>query len=675
MSNNSEKSKSKTNQDINHSKTIDCLKYCSNYQLLITSQQKNFNNYFYFSKAIISNNNNNNVFLINNISSTEIINTISEININNINRKFLISYDYESIFENPKNNINRNLKEEIIQFPIKTEKINLNFINSLKNIDNYRDIKGINLLIKYDLNEEKNNIILDKKIACNLLSFKMNAKIHEKIPLLDKDIFLLLNVKSIIKSIQMKLEYFQKKAGEKLDNLGFIFVPLIEYPNIGIIISVNTKLSSINIKTMKTNFNSIIKQKFEIRSILISINISSIFKKSYLELNNAIKTKSQNNKEKINNYINNDETTASSSDNSPKISYGKLLTKNLYYNFNINETLNNNFIFTNNNYLINNNINSSMDELYMNNNLNKICKENKFENISNNNLYYNNSNDQYKYISYENYYDINTIIINSNDIFIKTLFNRYQDKSNSTCNLIILIEFLKIKVKKPLEELTIFEFFSSFSKISALGLTIPFFNYNGNITKNTVTLSLNEIVLFIKSPKLIKRIEKELKLNKKFKEYHSSSKTSLNEENNEFLEIEGFEIEILEKKTSIKLSYKEKKPYYLRDSLFDKLEQLMNLFKSFKKIKIGKKVLINKSYISIEWNFINSINMLFSSFSSFHLFDGNFLGILPNIKDSERHFWINTIEEFDNKKQKIDYNYIIEENYHKINDFINNNSQ
>ncbi|MBP5789548.1 MAG: hypothetical protein J6W29_04865, partial [Neisseriaceae bacterium] len=72
------------------------------------------------------------------------------------------------------------------------------------------------------------------------------------------------------KSIQMKLEYFQKKAGEKLDNLGFIFVPLIEYPNIGIIISVNTKLSSINIKTMKTNFNSIIKMVFNNQPCKIS---------------------------------------------------------------------------------------------------------------------------------------------------------------------------------------------------------------------------------------------------------------------------------------------------------------------------------------------------------------------------------------------------------------------
>ena len=142
MSNNpSELSESKSNQDINHSKTIECLKYCSYYQLLITFQQKKSNNYSYFSNAITSNN--NNIFLINDISSTEIINSISEISINKSNN-FLISYDYGALFNKAKNKINQNLKEEIMEFPIDKEKINENFIGTFKNIDNYRNSKGNN---------------------------------------------------------------------------------------------------------------------------------------------------------------------------------------------------------------------------------------------------------------------------------------------------------------------------------------------------------------------------------------------------------------------------------------------------------------------------------------------------------------------------------------------------
>jgi hypothetical protein len=49
------------------------------------------------------------------------------------------------------------------------------------------------------------------------------------------------------------------------------------------------------------------------------------------------------------------------------------------------------------------------------------------------------------------------------------------------------------------------------------------------------------------------------------------------------------------------------------------------------------------------------------------------LGVLSDIKEKETNFWLNSIEEINNKRIKVDYNYLPKENYFKIYDFINNN--
>ena len=663
MSNNrDEKFESKTKEYKPHSNSLECLKTCSNYNLLITSHQKNIQDYSYFSRVITSDN--NNIFLINNVSSKELINNIAELSINN-NKKFLSSYNYEKLYENTNNNINQIYKEKKIKFPLESKKLNLNFIDYPKNLDFYRNNKGLNLLIRYDLNDQNDPFILDKNIIFKLLSFKINAKLHETNSLLDKDIFLLLDVKKIIKSIQIQLEYIQKKISKKLGNLELMFIPLLEYPNIGIIISENSDLPIFNINKIKTNFNSVIKRKFIIKSILITINISMVIEKKLSSNNNYVIKKIEINKEKINDNIN-DETTTTSSSNSPKTTNQKLIEK-LDYNYKLNESLNN-IIFNDNNSQIYDGLNINNNEMYINNFLLY-----NYKNILKKEYLLSNTNDikQNKFVISQPFYDIRTIIINSDDIFSKTLFNRYQDKSNSTCNLIVLIEFLKIKIMKSLNELSLLDFFSSFSNISTLCLKIPFFNKDGNIIKASFTPFLNEIQLFIKNPKFIKRIEKKFKLNKIFPENNNS----LNNEDNKTYNYKGFKIGILENKTLLKISYKEKKPYYQTDSLFDKLEQLMNLFKSLKKININKNVLINNSYISIGWNSINTINLFTSSFYSYYLFNGNFIGIILNVKESEKNFWINSVEEIKNNQQVINYDYLIIENVRKVNDFINNNGR
>lgn len=123
----------------------------------------------------------------------------------------------------------------------------------------------------------------------------------------------------------------------------------------------------------------------------------------------------------------------------------------------------------------------------------------------------------------------------------------------------------------------------------------------------------------------------------------------------------------------VRIYFKEQKPYYLTESLFDKLEVLINKLKYIKKLSIDKNVLLDKSYIGIEWNIINGNYIFSSSFISYHLFNGDFLGILANIKEKENNFWINSIEEFNNNRIKVEYNYLIEENYFKVVDFINKN--
>jgi hypothetical protein len=226
-------------------------------------------------------------------------------------------------------------------------------------------------------------------------------------------------------------------------------------------------------------------------------------------------------------------------------------------------------------------------------------------------------------------------------------------------------------MKKSLSELTIYDFFCSFYKVSSLSLKIPFFKNDGKLIQSTLTPSLNELNLYINNSTLIKKLENKFKISQKNSESSTISRSS--DEGIITKQIDDFVISILENKSLVKISFKEHKPYYLTDSLYDKLEKLINNLKYIKKINIDKNVLLEKSYISIQWNIINGSNNLSSSFISYYLFNGNMLGVLSDIKEKETNFWLNSIEEINNKRIKVDYNYLPKENYFKIYDFINNN--
>ena len=109
-----------------------------------------------------------------------------------------------------------------------------------------------------------------------------------------------------------------------------------------------------------------------------------------------------------------------------------------------------------------------------------------------------------------------------------------------------------------------------------MGIRIPFFKTSGGIIEKTLTPSLKEIKLLIKDSKLIKKIRKK---------YSQKILTSNSTWEKIILNIEGFYINISEKDSLVKISYNEERPYYLTESLNDKLEQLMNITKYIMKIK------------------------------------------------------------------------------------------
>ena len=676
----------------NHRTTLKCLKECSNYNLSISCNQRNETNFSFFSKILHSYQ--NNIFAFNNLYPSEIISSISEkTTINKENN--LISCIYKIIDYKSDNKIDQTLENEQIQLPLESEKLNLNFMN----VENYISRRGINLLLKFDLNDDKRPIVFDKNILYNILSYKINAKLHEGQNLFDKDIFFLVDIKKIVKSIQIRLENLKKNENKNIGRINEIFVPLLEYENIGFIISPNYKSFPLDLRAIKTNFNSIVKHRFVLKSILISLNISSLNQNSSLisdnekfsNLSDLSLKKIENVKDKSNDYIADENTSQSSNhnSNSPKIFEKSDKQLNEIMDFqNINKSLNNSFIlpninlsinninndeisYTNNSYILDNNNNQYNNSYYSIKAKRKFdLKKNIQYNYSNYSLY-NINNIKNKYSSYHNNYNVNTIIFNSNDIFSKTLFNRYQDKSNSTCNLQILMEFLKMKMKKSLSDLTIYDFFHSFYKVSSLSLKIPFFKNDGKLIQSTLTPSLNELNLYINNSTLIKKLENKFKISQKNSESSTISRSS--DEGIITKQIDDFVVSILENKSLVKISFKEHKPYYLTDSLYDKLEKLINNLKYIKKINIDKNVLLEKSYISIQWNIINGSNNLSSSFISYYLFNGNMLGVLSDIKEKETNFWLNSIEEINNKRIKVDYNYLPKENYFKIYDFINNN--
>ena len=630
----------------------------SKFKLLITNQPIYDKNCLYFSKIIISGL--KSLYFFNNISSKEVIQNISDKSVQN-NIINLTSYDYINIFDE------KNLESkagEKNEYQVSYEMLKLNVIFP----DKYCVKHGKNFMVKFDLNDKELSFVLDKNIIYNTFLCTFD-KIKNEENNNFKNVCFSLEIKKIIKAIQVRLENLQQKGIKKLNDE--IFVQLLA-PNMGVIISQNPNNPKLNLETMKTNFNSIVKQKFILKSIFISFFISLSLDDENLKINKNqyILINDQENIEKKSDSVNDDITSCGSSNNynSPKISgsekdpqenNNKIIPFKKLNTFSVpdNDNLPNQSKFIPN-VSTKYGKKSSIDISY---NINKMSYKYPLE-FS---LPKSKRKSYHKKMFNEFTYNGNITFLNSSNIFSKTLFNRYQDKSNSTCNFQILQEFLKIKLTQPFEELNLHKFFNSFSRISSLSLKIPFIKIDGGIIEKTLTPSLKEIKLVIKNSKFLKKIKKKY-LQK------ISSNTSLTEKEKEIeLNINGFTVTILEYESIVKISYNEKRPYYLTESLNDKLEQLINISKFIKKINVKESVIINQSFMSVEWNFINGNNIFSSSFTSYYLFNCNLLGILSDIKEKEYYFWLNIIQERKNKNINFDYSNIIYENYNNIVNFIN----
>ena len=618
-------------------------------KLIIANQALNkINNFNYFSKFVLEGENNKYIF--NNISPKEIIQNIEEKSIKN-NIKNLTSYDYNNIFEES------NLKSkagEMEEYNINREMIKLNIIYP----DKFSSKKGKNILIKFDIKPNEIPFILEKSNINITFTCSIDINSNGQNNIYKNDIYFPLEIKKIVKNIQVRLEDLKQKGIKNLNDE--IFIQTFR-PNMGIIISQNPNNIKLNLETMKTNFNSIVKQKFRIKSILISFNLSLSLDKE-IQKSDKSQINIINDSEKISDSVNDEITSCGSSNyNSPKISGSEKDSQDNNKNScNFNK-------FNSYNSIENNNFSDDLN--FMRNNFRKInsCNLNYMFNLPNNftNVPFKPRQKKKSYYirNYNNSkFNENITFLNSSDIFSKTLFNRYLDKSNSTCNFKILIEFLKIKLNQPISELSLSNFFNSFSKISLMSLKIPFFKTNGGTIQKTLTPSLKEIKLVIKDSKLIEKIRKKF----------SDKLSPINSLGEEILfDINGFDIFIIEKHSFVKIFYKEEKPYYLRESLNDKLEQLIDISKYIKKINIENNVIINKSYLNIEWNFINGNNIFSSSFISCYLFNSNLLGILSDINEKEFNFWVNSIEERMDHVCNVDYSRIVYENNNNVSRYIN----
>ena len=619
------------------------------FKLIITNQAlQKINNFNYFSKFALEGENNKYIF--NNISPKEIIQNIEEKSIKN-DIKNLTSYDYNNIFQE------LNLKSkagEMEEYNINREMIKLNIIYP----DKFSSKKAKNILIKFDIKPNEIPFILEKSNINITFTCSIDINNNGQNNIYKNDIYFPLEIKKIVKNIQVRLEDLKQKGIKNLNDE--IFIQTFR-PNMGIIISQNPNNIKLNLETMKTNFNSIVKQKFRIKSILISFNLSLSLDKE-IQKSDKSQINIINDSEKISDSVNDEITSCGSSNyNSPKISGSEKDSQDNNKNScNFNK-------FNSYNSIENNNFSDDLN--FMRNNFRKInsCNLNYMFNLPNNftNVPFKPRQKKKSYYirNYNNSkFNENITFLNSSDIFSKTLFNRYLDKSNSTCNFKILIEFLKIKLNQPISELSLSNFFNSFSKISLMSLKIPFFKTNGGTIQKTLTPSLKEIKLVIKDSKLIEKIRKKF----------SDKLSPINSLGEEILfDINGFDIFIIEKHSFVKIFYKEEKPYYLRESLNDKLEQLMDISKYIKKINIENNVIINKSYMNIEWNFINGNNIFSSSFISCYLFNSNLLGILSDINEKEFNFWVNSIEERMDHVCNVDYSRIVYENNNNVSRYIN----
>ena len=625
-----------------HKNNIKCLKKCTLYKLNLTiKQDKTIVGYLF---------NNNNTYFFQNISSNQLLSLLKlkeeteGFNVNKLNLEKL----------NSNNNDNEKYLEQKLSFPIQNN-------NQIKNEISIWDDPSVSLvsngnentsclLIEINLDNYKeqnkyfkeiNKSFIDREINCSL-----NGIVHER-ELLKNDISFSIDSKCLIKSIEYRIEDYKKdylKFRENKNKKLFryrntFFTPLIKNSNIGILFSTNNKKDLNNLEKLQINFNSIIGKKFILLKLFISINIPNFLANqikisddiiSYSNISQsskgiqALSIYSETDFLNTFNYLNH-QLNASPNISFTNLSYSNEEVKDIPF-FNISFNHQNSFNNYKNKYKVNKLRKSeiSSNNNYNNSIINHFSFSQNYNSSKDNSINYMDiKNDKNQ--NFEDNIKSKPIIINKEDKFVHEIYKKFKSKSNYLSNFLIFKKIIKIifSNKKKIDNLTLFQFFKSFERISSFGLKIPFIQESGNFSEITFSLSLSSLVLYIKNNELYEIISNKLnglKINQ-----------SLNEDNfsNNYLNSNEY---IFDNKVKTSLigqyilfEFNENKPPFMRKSFY---EQINNILQSnLKNIKLND-IEIERSYFCISWNPINTFQNQ-TSFLTYYLFNSNLIGILP----------------------------------------------
>ncbi len=635
------RSKNTSKQKNIHKNTIKCLINCTLFKLNVTLNQGTTAIGYLFNNNYLS-------YFFPNLSTHDLFSLLKlkEENENfNINNK----YNLKNLSESLINDSNQKTLSHDINFPIenfKTEKNQISIWDNPSLFLSYNENNTSSILIEIDLNNSKetnkyfkeiNNKFVDREI-----SFYLNGIVHQK-DLLKNDISFTIDKKKIIKSIQIRIENYKNSYLKQVKNekeLKFkyrstFFTPLVNLKNIGILFSTNNKKELTNLANLQTNFGSIISKKFILLKLFIGINIPNYLGTLSLNSEETVSTSNQTNSSK------GIKTFSSDNDNINFIQFNTPLNKSI--SIRPHSLIKNNFYNCNSEFCKEKNPLRGSYEISFNKiNKNKFIRRGYSPiNLSNNNMRRNYFPKKYlfknEYILDKlesNLYSKNKqkkiILIDTEDKFANELYKKYKNKSGFITNFLIFKNQIKINnnnLKNNYLDISIGQFFNNFINISSFGLTIPILNENGKYSKTIYSPSLSSLVLYIKNNELYEIINKKINenINLTYSSFSQSNNNSMNNSiyNNELF-IENIKFSLFNQ--VIKLEYNEIKPPFLRKTLNEQIDTILNKISKLNSIKLYD-IDINKSYFCISWNPYNSYENQ-TSFLSYYLFNSSLVGIL-----------------------------------------------
>ena len=485
----------------------------------------------------------------------------------------------------------------------------------------------------------------DKEIRLNLYNKFFFAKINDEI-INNIGILFSFNKKKDISKIIFDEEYIMKE-NYKIIKIFFcvdIYANENNFHETKYTSRSSSKLSNLEFENSEDN-----KKIYDIN---YNVNYNMNYNKNYNNnnfyytnnnLNNYYNNDYYNNASFYNYYNNNYQEMNNNYNNYNNISYNanNYDSSHLYYLSNENQSnYNGNYnsfqTYDNFNYNRNNYYETVRSENMHYSSYNHLNKENKFDNNIINLNSYNNDNMVFQ----DNYYELNTLFNNLkyinnnesinisskeennsdmqreadklNDYEIKTIFldlkneliqNLFEKNKQDNCisNYTILKKRIDINTnieKEKLKKIKLKYFFNIFQNINYLSIVIPLINEKGKLIFNELTPTLSSMRLILKTTKktalkIIKRKNK------------------------------NFNIEI-NKKNLLLIEYKEIKPPYERDLLYNKINEIKQIIGENKLCL--KNVLLEKSYFCILWRFTKN-KEINSSVLAYYSFDFKLIGI------------------------------------------------